>query len=496
MKRLILLLAAGVGGAAGAAEIPDRPEKLTFPALNYEPPAAAGYRVALKAGPVAILVPNRELPLVGISITVRTGKYVEPSGKDGLAAMTGALMDEGGAGARTAEELEERLAFLAASLGVSVGETEGTAGINLLSKDLDEGLSLLRDVLSAPRFQESRVELHKQQSLQAMKQRNDDSRGIEGRERLNLAYGEKFWRNRQPTKASIESITRADLAAFHRDWFHPANFVVSVQGDFDRTAMTGKLEKFFSNWPFVGKKAPPIPDKKDMAKAGLYLVDKDVNQGRVSLILPGIHRDNPDYFPIQVMNEILGSGGFTSRIVNRVRSDEGLAYSAGSIFPGATYYEASFVASFQSKSATVAYAASLVLEEMKRISEEKVTAQELETAKRSFIETFPSTFDTPAQVAGALASEEFTGRARTDPDYYKNYRAKVSAVTAADVQRVARKYLTLERVVILAVGNKADLLKGHPNHAARLDKLVPGPITTIPLRDPLTMQPLPQPSAP
>ena len=491
MKRLIFLIA-GCAGLAGlsAADIPDRPEKLTFPPLKFEPPTAAGYRVSLKGGPVAFLVPNRELPLVGVSIRIRTGKFLEPAGKEGLAAMTGALLDDGGAGSRTAEELEERLAFLAASLNVAVGETEGSAGISLLSKDLDEGLALLREVLTAPRFQESRVELFKQQSLQAMKQRNDDSRALEGRERLNLAYGENFWRNRQTTKASIESITRADMEAFHRDWFHPANFVVSAQGDFDRAAMIAKLEKFFANWPFTGKQPGPVPAKKEVAKAGLYLLDKDVNQGRVSIILPGIRRDNPDYHAVQVMNEILGSGGFTSRIVNRVRSDEGLAYSAGSIFPGATYYESSFVASFQSKSATVAYAASLVLEEMKKIAAEKVTAVELNTAKRSFIETFPGSFDTPAQVAAVLSDEEFTGRAKSEPDYYKNYRAKVEAVTAEEVQRVARKYLTAERVVILAVGNKADLLKGHPNHAAQLEKLVPGTVTLLPLRDPLTMQPL------
>src|SRR5205085_590746 len=146
----------------------------------------------------------------------------------------------------------------------------------------------------------------------------------ERRERELLAYGPHFWNNRFTTEASVTGLTREDLQAFHRKCFHPANFIVDVSGDFDRDTMVGHLEKLFANWPFVGESPPPIPTDTQFAKPGAYLVDKDVNQGRVSLLLPGVLRDDPDYFPIMVMNRILGGGGFTSRIVNRVRSDEGL----------------------------------------------------------------------------------------------------------------------------------------------------------------------------
>ena len=230
-----LLLALTLPGLA--AKIPDRPEKLTFPKLTYEPPNGAEYRVPLKSGPVAFVVPNRELPLVSISILVRTGKYNEPKGKEGLAAMTGYLLSKGGTRSRSAEELEERLAFLAAGLSSSVGDTSGSVGVNLLSKDLDEGLTMLREVLTAPRFQKDRIDLYKTQQLQAMKQRNDDSRNIERRELIRLAYGDHFFRSQVTTKASIESITEADLRGFHQAWFHPRNFVVAVSGDFDRKTM-------------------------------------------------------------------------------------------------------------------------------------------------------------------------------------------------------------------------------------------------------------------
>jgi zinc protease len=490
MKKIILSLVVVVAFNAGTAEIPVRPEKLKFPKLQYDPPSGAKYRVQLKSGPVVFVVPNRELPLVSVSIMVRTGQYNEPKGKAGVAGMTGYLLGKGGTRSRTAEELEERLAFLAAGLSSSVGATSGGVGVNTLSKDLDEGLAILREVLTAPRFQKSRFDLYQQQQLQGMKQRNDDSKNIERRELLRLAYGPNFFRNVIPTKTSMESITVEDLRAFHQAWFHPENFVVAVSGDFDRKTMVAKLETLFAKWPFKGKAAVSVPTNKRFAKPGIYVVDKDVNQGRVNIMLPGIHRDHPDFYAVQVMNDILGGGGFTSRITNRVRSDEGLAYSADSYMPGGTYYPLLFVAGYQSKSATVQYAAQIVLEEMRRITVEAVTDKEMVTAKSSYIQTFPQTFETKGKVAATFADEEFTGRGARNPDYYKEFRAKMAAVTKADVQRVAKKYLAPNKVVILIVGDKDMILKGHPDHPVNLDSLARGGLKNVPLRDPFTLQPL------
>ncbi|MBI1176628.1 hypothetical protein GC207_04230 [bacterium] len=473
-----------------AEDIPNRPEKLTFEPLKFEPPLAADYRHVLNGGVVAYLVPDRTLPLVDIDVMFRVGEHLDPKGKEGLASLTGYLMARGGTKSKTAEELDERMDFLAAQLGTGIQGFQGNAHLNLLSKDLDEGLSILREVLAEPRFQEDKIALRKEQIIAEMKQRNDDSADIEQRERRFLAFGEHFWSNRLETKSSVDSISRDDLIAFHHKWIQPKNFIIAVAGDFDVDDMTARLNKLIADWPYSGETAPEPPANPEMAKPGIYLVDKDVNQGRVTLMLPGIQRDNPDYFACLVMNDILGGGGFTSRLMNRIRSDEGLAYSAGSAFQAGVYAPGPFIAVFQSKSRTVPYATSIIEQELKRMADQPVSDEELNTSKRSFIDTFPQNFASKSAVAGLFGNDELTGRFAKDPDYWKEFRGKIDAISEDDVQKVAKKYLKPNDAVILVVGQKKEILEGHPDHSVKLTDLSKGPLVEVPLRDPLTLKPI------
>lgn len=466
--------------------LPAHPDQLRFKPIEYTPPVAKDYRTVLSNGMVVYIAEDRALPLVNISLLVRTGGYLDPEGKEGLAALTGSQMRRGGSKSLSAEALDEKLEFLAAQAQTSIGDTSGTATLNSLADNLDEVLPLFVEMLREPRFQEDRLKLAQEQQLQELKKRNDDSADIEAREWRVLLNGEKHFTNRFVTQASLGAVTRADLVAFQRRYFHPANMIASVSGAFSKAEMLRKLETAFANWPGDKAVVPPVPaELADTAAPRLYRIQKDVNQGRVTIGLPGVKRGNPDAYALEIMNEILGGSGFTSRITKTVRSDEGLAYSAGSGIVFGPYYPGSFRASFQSKSRSVAYAAQLVLGEIQKMRSAPVTAEELDTIKKSLIETFPSNFPSKAQTLAVFAADEYTHR---EPDYWATYRERMAAVTAADVQRVAQKYLVPEKLIWLVVGDAKEIDLGDPKHPVKLLELVNGQVTDLPLRDPLTMK--------
>ncbi len=484
---LVTLASFNTAHPTHAQEIPPNPDQLTFKPLAYTPPSARDYRVVLKSGMVAYVAEDKALPLVNIAITVRTGSYLEPAGKEGLAGFTGSQMRRGGTRSLTAEQLDERFDFLAAQASTGIGSTSGSASLNCLADNLDESLKLFVEMLRSPRFQEDRLALAKEQALQEMKKRNDDSADIESREWNVLLNGETHFTNRFTTEASVKSISREDMASFHRRFLYPANMIAAVSGSLPRAEVVRRLEAAFANWPSPREAVPLPPGAIAPVAPGLYRIHKDVNQGRVTMGLPTVKRDSPDQYALEVMNEILGGSGFTARITKTVRSNEGLAYSAGSGLSIGVWYPGRFRAGFQSKSRTVAYATQLVEDEIKKMREAPVTAEELETIKSSLIQTFPSNFASKAQAMGIFASDEYT---RRDPTYWAAYRERIGAVTGTDVQRVARTWLVPEKMIMLVVGDQKEIDLGDPKHDVKLTALAPGgKVVTLPLRDPLTMRP-------
>jgi predicted Zn-dependent peptidase len=468
-----------------AQPIPPAPDQLKFQPINYTPPRSADHRVVLKNGMVVFVAEDPTLPLVNIAVTVRTGSYLEPEGKEGLAAFTGSQIRRGGTKTLTADALDEKLDFLAAQAGTAIGDTAGSASLNCLADNLDQALAVFVEMLRFPRFQEDRLALAKEQTLQEMKKRNDDAADIERYEWNALLSGEKHYSNRWTTEASVKSITRDDMVGFHRKYFQPAGMIVAVAGSFKRADMIRKLESAFAGWPSTRMAVPPPPGEIFPVAPGLYRIQKDVNQGRVSIGLPSVKRDHPDAYALEVMNEILGGSGFTSRITRTVRSNEGLAYSAGSALSLGVWSPGRFRSAFQSKSRTVPYASQLVLEEVKKMRETLVTADELNTIKENLIATFPSQFASKAQTVSVFASDEYTGR---DPAYWQTYRDRIRAVTAADVQRVAREHLVPEKMIALVIGDQKEIATGDPKHPVDLPALFGGKATDLQLRDPMTMK--------
>jgi predicted Zn-dependent peptidase len=479
-------LALAAAGPAAAQPIPDHPDELAFQPIAFEPPSAKDHRVVLKNGMVVFIAEDRALPLVNLTITARVGSWLDPEGKEGLAAYTGAQMRRGGTRSLTAEQLDERLDFLAAQVSTGIGPVSGVASLNCLVDNLDEALALFVEMLREPRFQEDRLALAKEQSLQEMKKRNDDSADIEAREWNVLLYGPGHFTNRFTTEASVKSIAREDLVAFHRRYFHPAHMIAAVSGSFSRPEMIRRLERAFAGWPSKKETVPPVPSTFGPVGPGLYRIEKDVNQGRVSIGLPTVWRTSPDVYALEVMNEILGGGGFTSRITKTVRSNEGLAYSAGSGLSFGVFYPGRFRAFFQSKSRSVPYATSLVMEEIRRMREGPVGAEELDTVKGQIVQSFPSSFASKAQSMAIFASDEYTGR---EASWWTTYRDRIRAVTAADVQRVAREHLVPEKMMVLVVGKQPEIDLGDEKHPVALASLAPGgKVTALPLRDPMTMR--------
>ena len=479
------VLLAGVQPAA--AQIPSHPTDLTYELLDFTPPESADHRHELSNGVVVFVVEDHELPLASVSVVVRTGSYLDPPDKIGLASLTGNQMRAGGTASISAADFDEQAAFLAAQIGSSIGSTSGGANLNCLTKDLDVCLDLFFDMLRNPGFDADRLALATSRSIQQMERRNDATPGIERREFGRLMRGDAHFSTNSSTRATIDAITRDDMLAFHRRYFHPGNFLFAVSGDIDTAAILAELERRLDGWPAGSDPIPPVPAPDFVPEPGLYLVHKpDVNQGRVAMGHLGTTRDDPDRYKLLVMNDILGGGGFSARLLTRVRSDEGLAYSASSNFGVGTYYPGLFQAGFQSRSETVARATAIVLEEVERIRTEPVEEEELRNSIAYFVETFSRNFSSAGSTAGLFANDEYTGR---DPSYLATYRDNIAAVTADDVLDVARRYLDPDKLVILVVGNLEAILAGDPERPEfALEALSSGETVRIPLPDPFTME--------
>jgi zinc protease len=440
-----LLLSGCTGQQAGY-------KSLKYPKLrDIEVPEVE--QVTLDNGMRLFLLEDHELPLINMSVMIRTGSVYELAEKIGLADITGEVMRTGGTATKTGDQIDEELESIAASVETGIGLNTGSASMSVLKQDLDKGLSILADVLMNPAFRQDKIELAKMQHRSMISRRNDNVGQIAGREYGKLIYGPASVYARQEEYATIDNISRDDLVAFHKKYYGPNNAMLAVWGDFDTKQMIEKIEKAFEGWQKVDLDLPGTPQVRYEFRKTVNLIRKDdVNQSNVYMGHIGGLRSDPDYFALIVMNRILG-GGFTGRLFKNVRSREGLAYSVFGAYSANFEYPGEFYVGCQTKSESTVHAIRAMIREVEKMQESEVTDEELALAKDSFLNAFVFHFDTKGEIVNRLMTYEYFGY---PADFLLKTKANVEKVTKADVLRVAQKHLQPDKLQILAVGRPDD----------------------------------------
>ncbi|MBT0653259.1 M16 family metallopeptidase [Geomobilimonas luticola] len=445
----IILLCTLAAGCATAPKMTD-PRTLTYAPLTFTIPKSE--RVQLSNGMVVYLLEDHELPLVNMTAYVRTGSIYEPADKVGLAGLTGAVMRSGGTASLPPEKLDGELEFMASSIESSIGADAGNVSLATLARNLDRTLELFAQVLRKPAFREDRVTLARKRAIEGLRRQNDDPKGVADRElRKKLYEGHPL--GRYPTIATVEKITRDDLVAFHRRFYHPNNTILAVAGDFKREEMLARLNAAFAGWEQQTVDLPPVPQPRPDVKPAVLLAPKDISQSVIRMGHLGIDKDNPDLYAIRVMDYILG-GGFTSRLTTEIRSNQGLAYNVDSYFDIGRRFTGIFLAETETKAESTAKAINLMRNIITGMTRAPVTDQELALAKDSIVNSFLFGFTKPDVIVNQQARLEYYAY---PPGYLENYRDRIAKVTREDVLRVARQYLHPDAMVLMVVGDPKKL---------------------------------------
>ncbi len=461
MLRTIIIFMAAIsiafGQAKPAANAPvkttgasaSKYKNLTFPPLrDVEIPKVDKF--TLPNGMRVYLLENHELPLISGRALVKVGNLLDPKDKTGLSDLTGGMIRSGGTKSKTQEQLNEALEGIAASVESSIGETSGNVSFSALAESADQVMALFAEVLTAPAFNADKIENAKIRERSGISRRNDDAGDIAGREFDKALYGKDTPYGYQVEYATIDAIKREDMVALYDRYFFPANIMLSVYGDFKSAEMKAKLEKLFANWTPQRAPVPAMPKVVEKARPGVLLVEKtDVTQTFVRIGHLGGKLSDKDYPALEVMSAILG-GGFPSRLVRKVRSEMGAAYSIYSNW-GANYdHPGAFSIGGSIESKSTVEALSAIQEEVSKLRNLEVTDQELSTAKNTALNSFVFNFDSPAKTLGRMVSYEYWGY---PADFLLQYKKGVEAVSKADVLRVTKQYLKPENFTIVAVGD-------------------------------------------
>ena len=459
ISAVIALLAAILAASAPAfsqstAQAPTSWKQIPIPPLPaFKPPQPR--RVELANGMVIFLQEDHELPLIDGTARIRGGSVNEPAGKIGLVDIYGEVWRTGGTKSQNGDQLDDFLEVRAAKVETGGGPDSTTIGFSCLKGDLDDVFKVFVDVLQNPEFRAEKIDIAQKGEYDTISRRNDEASEIAGREAVKLAYGRDNPYARIPEYATVAADTRQDLLDWHASYVLPNNIILGISGDFDSAAMEARLRAAFESWP-KGSAAPKNEIQYAPAKPGYYLIPKDdVNQSNIHMVALGTTRDNPDYYAISVFNEAFG-GGFSSRLFNDIRTKRGLAYGVGGGIGTNFGHPGILQIEIGTKSQTTIEAIQAAGEDIDNLARQPITDDEIQRAKDAILNAFIFRLDSPDKILNERMTYEYYGY---PPDWLDKYQAEIKKVTAADVNRVAAKYLHREQLAVLVVGNTKDFDK-------------------------------------
>ena len=432
-------LVVAAGGPAGAAEAPAGP--------TVERPR-------LDNGIQLVLSTQSSVPIVSLSCLVDGGARIDPPGKAGLAGLAGSLLAEGTRG-RSSQEIALLIESLGGTFGSDSAQDWISVSASVLARDFETGVDLIARSLREPTFPEGEVSRRKSEILGSLQADEDQPSTVAHRAFRAATFGDApYGHPVDGTADSVKKLTRDDVVGFHRREIRPDRTLCAFVGDVPTDQMREAAVRLLGGWK--AEAAPgPLPSPAAPPPARAVVVDMPVTQAAIVLGQIGVARDNPDYFSILLMNHILGGGGFTSRLMQKVRTEGGLAYGVGSSF-GSSRLPGPFEVVLQTKVESAAEAIRIVRAEIQRLHDEGATAEELEAAKDYLTGSFPLRLDSTGKLAGFLAQIQYFG---LGDDYIARYSERVRAVTLEDVKRAAATYLRPDDLVQVIVGPRARLVE-------------------------------------
>lgn len=412
-------------------------------------------RCRLNNGLRVYLLEDRSLPLVSGLLLADAGSRFDPADGWGTADFTAALLRQGGSQAYPVEQLDQALEERAAMLETNPGVTVASLSFRSFSPDFPFVLDRLFEVLTAPAFPPDRFQQLRDRTLAALARQNDRPEAIAGRELPKLVYGPTDALARSLTAANVQQVERADLVAFHQRFYRPDRLWLGIVGDFQAATLCQTLQTTWGEWqPATPAIAPPTSPQIPAPATAIYLVDQpQLSQSTVQMASLGGRLDDPDYAALTVLNELLN--GLSGRLYNQIRSRRGLAYSVyGS---GQPNFERPglFVAGGQTAQATTAALIQALRTELAAVRSQPISEQELQQVRDRLLNSFVFNFQSPDQTLGRLLRTEFF---QYPEDFLWRYREALLKVTPADVQAVAQRWIQLDQMPILVVGDRQALL--------------------------------------